>query len=128
MLADVAVEQPAQAAIGQRLLGEADVAPGGGREMQRIVVALAAPGHAIGRQIVPLLAGDFTRLAADAERGVGKEPGGLLGGWRLRPAEALDQMPYPRSCADLCVGNDVHASLPSGCAVGGVPGIGPCWA
>src|SRR5690606_36218905 len=43
------------------------------RQAARIVVAHARQGAAIGRQRVPLLAGDLAGLAADAQRRVGEE-------------------------------------------------------
>src|SRR5262249_25183101 len=55
------------------LLDEADMAPGRCAECHRVVVAHAAEAVAIGGQLVPLLAGNLTRLAANAERRVGEE-------------------------------------------------------
>ena len=47
--------------------------PGRLRKLLGVVVAVAGEVVAVGRQLVPLLAGDFTRLAADAERSVGEK-------------------------------------------------------
>ena len=43
-----------------------------------VVVGEAAPVHAVRRQVVPFLAGDFAGLAADAKRGVGQKAGGAI--------------------------------------------------
>src|SRR4051794_26979795 len=50
------------------------MAPRGGRQLTGVVVgaALLELG-AVGREVVPLLAGDLARLAAGAHRGVGEE-------------------------------------------------------
>src|ERR1700751_2600897 len=40
-----------------------------------VVVGEAAPVQPIDRNIVPLFAGDFAGFAADAQSGIGKEPG-----------------------------------------------------
>ena len=60
------------------LLDERDVPPGRGSEPVRIVVRIAAQRVPVGGQLVPLLARDLTRFAADAKRDVGEEPHGLL--------------------------------------------------
>src|SRR5207247_136434 len=68
------------------LLDELDVPPVDAVEFSRVVVAVAAhlPDAAVlGRELVPVLAGDFARLAADADRGVGEEPEGLAHGHAL---------------------------------------------
>ena len=78
MLADVAHHQPAAvlAVLGE-LLDELDVPPVDAVELRGVVVAVAAQRvhAAVGAgQLVPLLAGDLARLAADADRRVGVEP------------------------------------------------------
>ena len=76
VLADVGHHQPAlllPVAVGFRLLDELDVAPGGGPQTAGVVVAVAGHRKAVGGQLVPLLAGHFAGLAADAEAGVGEE-------------------------------------------------------
>src|SRR5262249_35307003 len=102
VLADVAHHEPAPgveavagrrrtrlAALGQ-LLDELHVPPGGGRERAGVVVAVAGPLEAVGGELVPLLAGDFAGLAADADRRVGVEARGGSGrGGRAAP-ERLD--------------------------------------
>src|SRR5438874_2022990 len=55
------------------LLDERDVPPGGRAELRGVVVAEAGEVEAVVGQLVPLLAGHFAGLAADAERGVGEE-------------------------------------------------------
>src|ERR1019366_1719443 len=60
---------------GRELLDEADMAPGRGAEGRSVVIGAAtAERRPVGGQVVPLLAGDLARLAADAYRRVGEEP------------------------------------------------------
>src|SRR5205823_4715881 len=90
VLADVAEHQPvalkrpqAGGAAALRVgdpLDERDVPPGGGAEIASVVVAEAGEAQVVHRQLVPLLAGDLARLAADAERGIREE---THGPWRL---------------------------------------------
>jgi len=71
VLADIAIEQPAHAAVTWSFLfHEADVPPRRCGEMQGVIVALPAPVHPVGRQGVPLLARDLARFAADTDGGI----------------------------------------------------------
>ena len=63
------------------LLDEFHMPPRCGGELGGVVVAVAGPVESVGGELVPLFAGDFARLAADADRGVGVETGGRM---RLR--------------------------------------------
>src|SRR5205807_10334551 len=86
VLAYVRHHQPAlllPAAIGLRLFDELDVPPGGGPQMTGVVVTVAGDGKSIGGQLVPLLAGNFAGLAANAEAGVSEEALRLLRWQRL---------------------------------------------
>jgi hypothetical protein len=56
-----------------RVLDEGDVAPGGTGELSGIVVRVARQLVAVGRELVPLLAGHLAGLAADADGGVCQE-------------------------------------------------------
>src|SRR6185369_13894611 len=70
------LHERARGAVGadrDLLLDERDVAPGVRPEGARVVVRLAGPRLDRARDVVPLLAGDLARLAADAQRGVGEE-------------------------------------------------------
>src|SRR4029077_20872536 len=58
------------------LLHELHVAPRRVAEGERVVVRESAPSEPVVGDLIPLLARDFARLAADAERGVGEEAGG----------------------------------------------------
>src|SRR4029077_6381628 len=82
VLAHVPHHQPAWVlAVLAELLDELHVTPVDAVEPLRIVVAVPRQ-HATpavrGRQLVPLLARDLARLAADAHRGVGEEPHRLV--------------------------------------------------
>src|ERR687897_974023 len=57
-----------------RVLYERDVAPGGTRELLRIVIGVARQLVAVGRELVPLLAGDLAGLASYTDRRIGQEP------------------------------------------------------
>src|SRR5919204_6641008 len=88
VLADVRHHQPALVlplAVRLCLLDELDVPPGRSTQVASIVVAGTCQREAIGRELVPLLAGDFTGFAADAETGIGEEAFGFL--WRRRLLE-----------------------------------------
>jgi hypothetical protein len=50
-----------------------DVAPGRRAEVAGVVVGISRPGEAVIRHLVPFLARDLTRLAADANGRVGKK-------------------------------------------------------
>src|SRR4029077_20918060 len=82
VLAHVAHHQPAAVgAVLAELLDELHMAPVDAGESPGVVVASArqhAPTAVRGRQLVPLLARDLARLAADAHRGVGKKPHRLV--------------------------------------------------
>ena len=52
--------------------------PGGGTETSRVVVRVTRPHHAIRRDVVPFLAGNFTSLTADTDRRVRKEADGRV--------------------------------------------------
>src|SRR3954463_15103468 len=88
VLADVGAHQPAERihllfavgidVQGLVLLDERDVAPRVRAELGGVVVRLARPDHPVLGHEVPLLAGDLTRLAADADRRVGEEAHPLL--------------------------------------------------
>src|SRR5260370_35786309 len=54
-------------------LDKGHVPPGGSAQMAGIVVAHRRPLESVIRQLVPLLAGHFTGLAPDAQRGVGEK-------------------------------------------------------
>ena len=62
-----------------KLLDEFDMPPGRGGKLAGVVVAVAGEVEAVGGELVPLLARDLARLAADADRGVGVEAGGRMG-------------------------------------------------
>src|SRR3989475_12978725 len=77
MFAHVAHHQPAPVVGALELLDEAHVPPVDAVQPAGVVVAVAAqlPDAAVlGRELVPFLARDLARLAADANRGVGEEP------------------------------------------------------
>src|SRR5690606_24635756 len=80
VLADIAHEQPAAIVGAVELLDELHMAPVDPVQAQRVVVAqtreLRDPAVPR-RELVPLLARDLARLAADAERRVGEEPHGF---------------------------------------------------
>src|SRR5687768_9538978 len=81
MLANVAHQEPtALASVLGELLDKLDVPPVEPVKPARVVIAVAAQcvETAIGcRQLVPFLAGDLARLAADADGGVGIKTHGL---------------------------------------------------
>src|SRR5438874_4199231 len=80
VLAHVAHHQPAAVVRTLELLDEADVPPVDAVQLAGVVVAVAGelPDPAVlGRELVPFLARDLARLAADANRGVGEEPHGF---------------------------------------------------
>src|SRR5829696_5751696 len=56
-----------------RVLYERDVAPGGTRELLRVVVGVARQLVAVGRELVPLLAGDLAGLTSNTDRSIGQE-------------------------------------------------------
>src|SRR6266550_535960 len=80
VLAHVAHHQPASVVGSLELLDEPDVPPVDAVQLAGVVVAVAGelPDPAVlGRELVPFLARDLARLAADANRGVGEEPHGF---------------------------------------------------
>src|SRR5256884_1016460 len=80
VLAHVAHHQPAAVVGPLELLDEADVPPVDAVQLAGVVVAVARElpyAAVLGRQLIPFLARDLARLAADANRGVGEEPHGL---------------------------------------------------
>jgi hypothetical protein len=56
-----------------RVLYKRHVTPGGARELLRIVVRVARQLVAVGRELVPLLAGDLAGLASYTDRCIGQE-------------------------------------------------------
>src|SRR5580704_1487595 len=56
-----------------RLLEKHYVPPGRCAQTLRVVVGKPAPDHAVGRNIIPFLAGHFAGFAADAYGGIGQE-------------------------------------------------------
>src|SRR5256885_240983 len=78
VLADVAHHQPAPlASVRAELLDELHVTPVDAVEMASVVIAIAAQGTNATirrRKLIPLLAGDLARLAADAHRRIREEP------------------------------------------------------
>src|SRR5207248_8848468 len=80
VLAHVAHHQPAAVIWTLELLDEADVPPMDAVEPAGVVVAVSGqlPDPAVlGGELVPFLARDLARFAADANRGVGEESHGL---------------------------------------------------
>src|SRR5205807_1430298 len=80
VLADVAHHQPAAVVGALELVDEADVPPVDAVQLAGVVVAVAgelADPAVRGRELVPFLARDLARFAADANRGVGEESHGL---------------------------------------------------
>src|SRR5690242_7957304 len=80
VLAHVAHHQPAAVVRSLELLDEAHVSPVDAVQLAGVVVAVAAQlsdPPVPGRELVPFLARDLTRLAADANRGVREESHGL---------------------------------------------------
>src|SRR5690606_8941295 len=83
MLADVAHHEPVALEGAHRgrapplgvadALDVGDVPPGSAAQVAGVVVAVGGEADVVHRQLVPLLAGDLTRLAADAEGRVGHE-------------------------------------------------------
>jgi hypothetical protein len=61
------------AVAGLLLLDERDVPPGVRAEADGVVIGHAGQVQAVLGDVVPLLAGDLARLAADADRGIGEE-------------------------------------------------------
>jgi hypothetical protein len=55
------------------VLHKRDVAPGGRRQRAGVVIAVTGQADVVSWQKVPLLAGHFTRLAANAQSGVGEK-------------------------------------------------------
>src|SRR5215218_3935055 len=55
------------------VLYERDVAPGGARELLRVVVGVARQLVAVGRELIPLLAGDLAGLTSNTDRSIGQE-------------------------------------------------------
>src|SRR5262249_23342636 len=90
VLAHVGHHQPgglAAVGVGAELLDELDVPPVDVGEANGVVVAVAAEDvqlHPLGRQLVPLVTGHLTRLAADAHGRVGVEADGFGHGDPLR--------------------------------------------
>src|SRR5438128_10844803 len=81
MLADVRHHQPAlilPVRVGFRLLHELDVAPRGRPQRPGVVVTVAGHRKPVGGQLVPLLAGHLTRLAADTQAGIPVDAPALL--------------------------------------------------
>src|SRR5215208_7714698 len=72
------------------------MAPAVRSQLDRVVVGHAGEAVGVGRNLVPLLAGDLARLAADADRGVGEEADAILGlvavGIRPRRRFEIDQL------------------------------------
>src|SRR5207302_7986905 len=73
VLADVGHHQPRRAALRRRRLAELDVPPVHGVELSGVVEAVAEEVRGIAGELIPLLARDLARLAADADAGVGEE-------------------------------------------------------
>ena len=79
VLADVRLHQPAEVVlaaldrIGRLLLHEGDVPPGVCVQLAGVVVGVSRPGEPVLGHEVPLLAGHFARLAADADGRVREE-------------------------------------------------------
>src|SRR5437870_9637607 len=109
VLADVGHHQPAlvtpAVAIGLRLLDELHVTPRGGTQGAGVVVARGGQREAIGRQLVPLLAGNLAGLAPDAEACVGEESLRHFGRWRVlqvhQPLVGIDHVIRPRRTLQL---------------------------
>jgi hypothetical protein len=78
VFAHIAHHQPVDClarSIGwQGMLDERDMPPRRRGKFSRIVVTVACKRIAIGGQLVPLLAGNFAGLAANADCSVGKKP------------------------------------------------------
>src|SRR5262249_33154065 len=80
----------------RELFDELHVPPGRGRQIPTGVVAVAAPLEAARGELVPLLAGDFAGLAADADGGVRVEAGRRLRLRRRAAAERPDEAVHQR--------------------------------
>ncbi len=93
------VDVAGQAAL-LRVLDERDVAPGRARELLCVVVGVAGQLVAVGRELVPLLAGDLAGLAPYTDRRVGQEP-----------------CRHQSSLLATCAGSP-HAALPDLCLCG----------
>src|SRR5712691_1816856 len=96
VLAHIAHHQPAAVVGALELLDEADVTPVDAVEAAGVVVAVPgelAQAAVLRGELVPFLARDLTRLAADAHRGVGEEPHGL---WHIRPSPRCRRTPCLR--------------------------------
>src|SRR6266550_1098872 len=92
MFAHVAHHQPTAVVGTVELLDELDVTPVRAIELARVVVAVARQlRHAAVRcwELIPILARDFARLAADADGRVGEETHGL---WHIRLSPRCTQM------------------------------------
>src|SRR5206468_8649621 len=95
MLAHIAHHQPAAVVRAIELLDELDVPPMDTVELARVVVAVArhlADTAILGGQLIPVLAGDLARFAADADGRVSEEPHGF---WHIRLS--------PRCTRKLCL-------------------------
>src|SRR5690348_281828 len=97
MLADVAHHEPVTLerlhrvdalAVFAHTLDEFHMSPRVRRELARVVVAHARQPQPVGGQVVPLLARDLARFAADAQRRVGEEAVAFAG-------------PYANACGEL---------------------------
>ena len=55
------------------MLNESDMPPGRGGKRYSIVIAIACKRVAIGRELVPLFAGNLAGLTANAERGISEK-------------------------------------------------------
>ncbi len=78
---------PAAFILRGELFNEFHMAPCRGGQCLGVVVAIAAPGQAIGWQLIPLLAGHLASFAANTHRGVGVKAHGSL---RRRGLAALE--------------------------------------
>ena len=82
-----------------RALDERDVTPRRTAECDGVVVRMSRKFVAVRGQLIPLLARDLARLAPDAQRRVGEEPGAHLQTtlpekiWRAFPEQATPVMP-----------------------------------
>src|SRR5213595_3056817 len=96
VLAHVAHHQPAAVVGSLELLDEAHVPPVDAIQLAGVVVAVAGelPHTAVlGRELVPFLARDLARFAADANRGVGEESHGF---GHITPSPRCRRTPCPR--------------------------------
>src|SRR2546426_309284 len=96
VLAHVAHHEPAAVVRTLELLDETDVPPVDTVQLAGVVVAVAAQlsdPAVLGRELVPFLARDLARFAADAHRGVGEESHGLR---HITPSPRCRRMPCLR--------------------------------